>query len=136
METIVAVARINRALHSKIPLAIKYLMLPGDLVRVFRERSGRWEEPFTVTRVSKKIISVTDGINVEPFNTSAVILIAPKSNDRDLQSDMEIMRAFVIRNYQIQDPVEILNPSDLRTISQNLDAIKSEISGLLAREAF
>lgn len=39
--TIVVKSRITRALHLKLPLATKYMILPGDLVRVFIERSRR-----------------------------------------------------------------------------------------------
>lgn len=37
METIVAEARIQRALQSKLPPASKYLIIKGYLVRVYRK---------------------------------------------------------------------------------------------------
>lgn len=39
METIVAESRIKRALQSELRPAKKHLMLPGDLVMVYRERN-------------------------------------------------------------------------------------------------
>lgn len=85
METIVAKSRITRALQSKLPPATKYLILPRDLVIVFRAKTKRWEGLFTVIRTSKKIISRKDGAKVKPFNISAVLPIAPKSNEGNLK---------------------------------------------------
>lgn len=102
IQTIVAESRIHRALQSKLPHATEYLIIPGNLVRVFRDRLGRWEAPFTVVRIGKKIVSITDGTNVEPFNISTALAITPKTNDSDLKSYMKITQAFVIQNAQTQ----------------------------------
>lgn len=137
MEAIVAETRIQKALRSKLPPATKYLILPGDLVRVFRERSGRWEGPFTVTKVSKKIISVTDGIKVREFNITAILPIAPRTGDQDLKHDMTTLQAFVRENGESLYPVEVLKKSDPRTRSDKCkNAINTEIEGLLSRGAF
>lgn len=137
MEIIVAESRLKRALLSKLPEATKYLILPGDLVRVFRERSGRWEYPFTVTLVSKKIMSETDGIKIKLFNISFVLPIAPKTNTADLENDMETLQAFVLQYQQLLYPVEDLKPSDPQTTStKRKEAIVHEISGLLAKGGF
>lgn len=137
METILAEAKINTSLHSKLLPPTNYIILPGDLLRVFKERSRRSETPLKVTRISKKIILHTDGIKVKPFNILAVLLIAPNSNDSDFKSDMEYIQAFLIQNDPIQCPIKILKPSERRPISQKFkDAIKIEISGLLERREF
>lgn len=81
METTVAKSRNNKALQSKLQPPDKYSILPGDIVRVFREQSGRWEVLFTVTRVTKNIISVTELIKFKPFNISAILHIESKSSD-------------------------------------------------------
>lgn len=44
---------------TKTPIHYIASLLPGDLVRVFIERTARWEGTFTVTKISKIIISVT-----------------------------------------------------------------------------
>lgn len=137
METIVAEARITKALQSKLPPATKYIILPEDLVRVFREKSGRWEGPFTVTKTSKKIITVTDGTKLKPFNISAVLPVAPKTNGSDLRHDMNSLQSSVRENPDIFYPIEIMKASDPRTKSKECqDAIENEISGLLYRGAF
>ena len=138
METIVAQTRIKTALRSKLPPATKYLIKPGDDVRVYRERSKRWNGPFKVTKVSDKIISVTDGEKVKQFNITSVLPMKPRANDTDLTRDMSgIERYYLITQDESQYPSEILNKSDPRyTCPSSLNAIKQEIEGLLARNAF
>lgn len=75
---------------------------------------SRWEGPFTITRVSKKTLSVTYGIKIKPFNITYVLLIAPKANNTALKHDMQKLQAFVKQNEQLVYSVEVLKPSDLR----------------------
>lgn len=42
--------------------------------------------------VRKKIISVIVGIKVQSFNISTLLPIAPKPNDSELKSEMEIYK--------------------------------------------
>lgn len=48
MERISAEQKLLRALRSKLPPAAKYLIQPGDLVRVFREVPRKWIGPVKV----------------------------------------------------------------------------------------
>ena len=137
METIIAESRIRRALHSKLPPATRYLIKPGDHVRVYRETSKRWEGPFTVTKTTPKIISVTDGTKVRQFNISSVLPVAPETNDADLKYDMQMIgkdeAAYVYPIYV----TEVLKKSDARYKNKKSeDAIQLEITGLLNRKAF
>jgi len=139
MESIVAEQRIRKALKSKLPPATKYLIKPGDQVRVYRELSKRWDGPFTVTKVSNKIISVTDGNTVKEFNITSILPIPPSTNDQDLLHDMNTLATagnLINYTYDIH-ATEILLKSDPRYHNQkSQDAISTEISGLLQRKAF
>lgn len=117
METIVAESRIERAFQSKLPPATKYLILPADLVRLFTAKDMRWEGPFKVARINKKMIFVTYCIKFKPFNICLTLPIAPKTNDGDLKHDMANIQAFVIQEGTTQFRLEILKPSDPRTKS-------------------
>lgn len=75
IETIGAESKITRALQSKLLLATKYLILPANYVRVFIQRSGRWEGPFTAVRVIRKPMFNTDSIYFNPFKISAALAI-------------------------------------------------------------
>ena len=73
------------ALKSKLPPATRYLVKPGDYVRVYRESSKKWEGPFKVKRVSSKLVSVTDGNKVKTFSITAVLPIPSNEYDPDLE---------------------------------------------------
>lgn len=73
MESVVAEERIKRALRAKLPPATKYVVRPGDLLRVYREGSEKWIGPVEVVRVEDKLISVTDGVSVKTFNRTQVM---------------------------------------------------------------
>lgn len=88
----------QKALQSKIASTTKYLIIPGDLVGVYRKRTARREGHFTVTKVSKNtklvtygtfVPSVTDLVFLEPSDMSSVLPIATKSNDHGLKYDVE-----------------------------------------------
>ena len=144
MEKIVAETRIKRALKSKLPPATKFLIKPGDEVRVYREISKKWEGPFTVTKTSPKLISVTDGIKVKQFNITTVLPIAAETNDADHKHDMETLQGkepstnlVTTTAYDNIYLTEVLLKSDPRyTSSKSQEAIKPEIEGLLERKAF
>lgn len=68
MDTITAENRIKKALRSRLQPATRYHIVPGDLVRVYREDSRKWVGPVQVTRVDHKIIYVTDGVKTKAFN--------------------------------------------------------------------
>lgn len=84
METVVAEQHISMPLESKIPPETKYIIKREDHVRVYREQIKRREVPFPVLRTTQKIISVTDGRNVEKFNICSLLPITPETNDADL----------------------------------------------------
>lgn len=92
METVVAQTRMKTALRSKPPPEKKYRILRNDDVKPYREKPKCWHGPFTFIKVSDKIISVTDGSNVEPFIITAIITMALAANDTYLKQDMRQMK--------------------------------------------
>lgn len=68
ISSIVSEIRVKRALLTRPPLALEYVIAPGDSVRVYREREKRWSGPCKVFKVDNKEIWVTEGINTKHFN--------------------------------------------------------------------
>lgn len=54
METIVVEARIQKALQSKLSPAKKYFILPGDLVKVYREWKSKWKDHSRLPKRQRK----------------------------------------------------------------------------------
>lgn len=73
MKKIRAEPRIERALQLKLKPDTKFLILIRDLVIVYKEITTKFEGPCTVTKVSKKDISISDGTKVKPLNISTVV---------------------------------------------------------------
>lgn len=73
METITDQLRIQRALQSNLPLVKEYIILQGDLARVYRQQRALCEGLFIDTKASKKILSVTDEMKVKPFELPSVL---------------------------------------------------------------
>lgn len=88
MKDLAFEARIRTALNTKIPPATRYLLTPGDKLRVYRGKRRTMNRPFHVARVSDKIISVKEGIWLNLFNSPHVQAMTPRSNDPDLKEDM------------------------------------------------
>lgn len=55
----------------------------GDPVRVHLENSRRWEVPFNIQRVEKKLVGIADGDNIKPFILICVITAVKRGNYRD-----------------------------------------------------
>lgn len=83
METVVAESKLYRALQYKLLPRTTYIILPGRLVRIFRECSRTSEGAFKVVVVSDRITSVTVGIKLTQFNILAVLPIVTPSKDED-----------------------------------------------------
>lgn len=60
--------RIKEALRSRLPPETNYDISQGDKVRLYRERSERWEGPFEVTKMREKEEWATDGVRQKHFN--------------------------------------------------------------------
>lgn len=69
MESIIAQARIQTALRSKLSPENNFPIRPGDDVHVYREKTKRLDGTFKVSKVSDKTISVTDGEMQTPFTS-------------------------------------------------------------------
>lgn len=123
------------ALQFKPRPAMKYLILPGGLLRLFRERSSRSYGWTIHSRNSRKENNICHRFHkATPFNIHAGLRIASRPKDGYLKSDMESIEAFEMENSHGHFYVETLEPSDWRTKYQKCkDANESEISGLLAR---
>lgn len=83
-ETILAQKNKNGN-QEQLPPVTKYLIRPGDNERVCREQLKRWDGSLKVTKVSDKIISLTNEQMVNPFNINAILPIAATTNDTDLK---------------------------------------------------
>lgn len=81
MATIVAHQHISLALSSRLSPDKLYLISPGDLVRVYPERSKAWEGPFVVCRIGGRQVWIQDRSHrVLLFNVSQ-LLPDPKTSD-------------------------------------------------------
>ena len=116
---ITAERRVNDSLRRKIPPASSYLIRPGDSVRVYREPSRAYDGPFTVTRVDRKLITVTDGKKAKTFNVSQVMPNSAPARDPVTQRQLD--RIF---DHSINS-VEVLKSTDPRYSSKaSRDAIR------------
>lgn len=119
MEASVVENPFSRFLKSKIPPSTKYLIKPGHQVRVCRELSRKWEGPFTVTKTSKKIITIADVHSFKDFNRNSVLRMALNINNSDLKHYINTIktRRHHIRiphssyrsSHEIRSKMEILN---------------------------
>lgn len=75
MDQITVEQRIHLALKSNIPPCYRYLLKPGNLVRVYREQSKRWIGPAQVIKVELKLVLLTDGVKEKQFNAAQVMPI-------------------------------------------------------------
>lgn len=75
----------------------------------------KWEGSFTVTKMPKKMTSVTDGTELKTFNMSSVVPIAPKWNDTYFKYDIGNVQTYASFNNQLECPVELPKPSDPKT---------------------
>lgn len=137
MAKISAELRIQTALRSRLPPSTRYHLSPGDQVRVYRERSSRWEGPFTITKTREKEVWVTDGNREQHFNRCQVI------PDPDDASDKELRRLLSgFENLKSGPPpgillTEVLHPADPRSKGEHFDEARAkEVCGLLKRKAF
>lgn len=79
MASIVARLRVQEALRYKIPPSTHFLIKLGDAVYFYREgksgckRTGSWKGPFTVEKVTGKIITVEWDRKPKQFNISQVL---------------------------------------------------------------
>lgn len=87
--------------------------------------------------INDKIVFVTDSIKGKQFIISAALLIAPKTNDRDLKHDTENIQAFSGQEESTKVPVEIIKQSNpVKTYTKCEETIRNEISGIIEKEAF
>lgn len=130
--------RIRTALKSKLPPAAQYFICLGDKGKVYLENAKEWNGPYEVTKVSNRIISVTDGIKLKQFNITSVLRIPAKINNPDTKHDMNKIETQVT-NWapESQFPSEILINSDSRyKLEKSNNAIKEKLQGLLQRGVF
>lgn len=137
MAKITAELRIREALRSRLPPSTRYHLAPGDKVRVFRERSQRWEGPFTITKTREKEVWVTDGAKEKHFNRSQVIPDPKDTGDRELR---RLLAGFTSLKSGPPPGImltEVLHPADPRAKEKPFDSARAkEICGLFKRNAF
>lgn len=121
------------------------MLKPGDLVRVYREKSKRWVGPVEVTEVERKIVHVHDGVKTRQFNVVKVmpVQIGYTSTDKHLDRFYEFNDA--AENEEVEKAkehadiylTETLKPGDPRTHSDKAKAaVKKELDGLFAQGVF
>ena len=137
METVTSELRVQQALRSKLPPASKYHVEPGDNVLVYRERTKRYEGPYTVKRVCEKEIYVEVKGVEKHFNISQ-ILPEPKA-----RGDAELKRLLAGMEQFKSDPppgvyvTEVLHPADKRGHTELFDLAKAkEMAGLVERGVY
>lgn len=130
--------RIKPELRINFPPAAKCLIKPGNNARVYREHSNQWNCAYEVTKVSYKIISVTDGKKVKQFNITSVLPMHAKITRLDLQQDMEKLDSYYLASsLEHQYTTEIITQSDPRLNSKaNKEAVRDGINGLLEKAPF
>lgn len=89
METIVSEQRIERALRSKLPPAVRYKIDPGDEVLVYREEPRKWLGPYKVQRIDGKRVFVNDGTTTRPFNMTHVLPAKAERGDLKMKRLLE-----------------------------------------------
>lgn len=141
MSQIVEDQRVLRALRSKITPASRYVIKPGDLVRVVREKERRWLGPVEVVKIEGKSVHVKDTLKVMKFNMAQVMLfkIDNAAEDEGLerifqhsddQDEEQQNTAAVYLN-------ETLDSSDPRTLSKKAqEAVEKELEGLYPQGVF
>lgn len=134
MATTHAENRIRRAINSRVPPSIKFRVEVGDPCRVYREKRNRWKGRFIIQRLKKKLVWVTEGNIVKPFNVTEVISAVVRGNVTDIER--------LIKTHQIYETVEnhfteLLKSSDpLCKSPRSEEAMKQEIDGLTTRNCF
>jgi transposase InsO family protein len=139
MREIMAKLKVSRALRRAVPPAADTVLVPGDLVLVFREDPEGFSGPFTVQNVVSKTVFVTnDQGNVKPFSCTQVKpfkqIDDPQTKAAEVVTRLcssvaaEIHRTFV---------TEVITTSDPRSDDPRMKAAKQkEIRGLLERGTF
>lgn len=90
MASLVANSRIAQALSSKIPPVTCFPIKLGDSVQVYRERSGQWEGPFLVQRVSGQQAWLTDPMGkVRQFSLHQLHPVPSCNGNRDRMNTLQ-----------------------------------------------
>lgn len=94
--------------------------------------------PFKVTKKSEKIIHITYGKKVKPFNITAISPTASAANDTDLKHDInKVDRYYITNRDKTQLPSKSFQQPDPRNRSKpSCKAVEQEITGLLDKGAF
>lgn len=135
--TIFAEQRIRIALKSNAPPSSKYMLKPGQEVKVFSEKQKKWVEGIRLVQLSSKQAWVNYRNRI--FKVSRAQVIPHKRSD-DQSGIAELLRMLSPLNSQSHPNIlltEILQPNDNRAESPGFELAKAkEIVGLLDRGAF
>lgn len=129
MASIRAEQRIRKALTTKLSPATKYNLDVGDFVRLYCEKSRKWEGTFKVSRLNKGLESVTDGNNTKLLSITAVITTWKKGRDDDMKNLILIHTLLEDTHTNLTKSFETRDPrckSD-----DSLEAMKKDIGGLM-----
>lgn len=80
--------RLDDDLRKKLPVSTSYIGSPGQSVRVYRKSIRAWDGPFIVTKIDRKIVTVTDGNNTKTFNICQVLPTVPSVKDHHMKGDL------------------------------------------------
>lgn len=118
----------------QIPPATRYKLEVGDLVRIYRENSRKWERPFRIARLNIRLVWVTDGNTTKTFSITAVITAGIKGRDDDMSIFTQTHKILKATHNSL---TEVLETRDPRCQSEEgMEAMKKEISGLNQRCCF
>lgn len=128
-------ARINMELRSKVPPAAGLVVGSGGNVRIFRETSRRWDGPFTVTRIVRKSVWVTDGQNFKAFSMAVVLPIQTRERNEDYQDLIPtVVRDENSTTSEIHLVDEFTAYDPRAKLAACVAAVQEELNGLLYRD--
>lgn len=84
LVNIVAEMRSNVALKSRLPFATRFHFKPGQMIRVYRQQSRKWEGTFNIERMEGKHVCITDGKKLKRFSCTQILPKPADVADREL----------------------------------------------------
>lgn len=135
MQAIVSEQKIIITLRCKLPPTASYLLQPGQIVRVYCEKSNSWKGPYKVGNVENKIVSLLLSRNMKQFKKT-YNMPPPQGNDVDLKRHLAGVSQFKTKSPRVHI-IEIIKKGDARYTSENTNtAFAKELAVLISQGFF
>lgn len=141
MAKIAAEQRVIMALKSKVPPDSRFVLKPGDLVRVYREKERRWIGPVEIVKLEDKSVFVSDTTKVVKFKISKImpIRINHPAEDEGLDkiftySDKVDEERHSNVDVFLTEVIDSKNPRTKRAKAKK--AVRKELEGLYTQGVF